>query len=120
MCSYKTHFFNFFNRNNPFQNFLINFQIHVSLASSNYIRFYKLFKTFEATYKNILKNSLSEIYKENMTKENVEEGVDTPNKSIRILMKDKKVYDFCKKDIKRICFILEKLIKDKKISYQIL
>ncbi len=85
------------------------------MASSNYIRFYKLFKTFEATYKNILKNSLSEIYKEN-----VEEGVDTPNKSIRILMKDKKVYDFCKKDIKRICFILEKLIKDKKISYQIL
>ncbi len=69
---------------------------------------------FVATYKNILKNSLSEIYKENMTKENVEEGVDTPNKSIRILMKDKKVYDFCKKDIKRICFILEKLIKDKK------
>ncbi|MCD2418416.1 chromosome replication/partitioning protein [Borreliella burgdorferi] len=69
---------------------------------------------FVATYKNILKNSLSEIYKENMVKENPEEGVGTQNKSIRILMKDEKVYDFCKKDIKRIYFILEKLIKDKK------
>ncbi|WP_031540247.1 chromosome replication/partitioning protein [Borreliella garinii] len=69
---------------------------------------------FVATYKNILKNSLSEIYKENMIEENIEEGFGTQNKSIRILMKDKKVYDFCKKDIKRIYFILEKLIKDKK------
>lgn len=49
-----------------------------------------------------------------MVKENPEEGVGTQNKSIRILMKDEKVYDFCKKDIKRIYFILEKLIKDKK------
>ncbi|MCD2332766.1 chromosome replication/partitioning protein [Borreliella americana] len=69
---------------------------------------------FVATYKNILKNNFSEIYKENMIKENVEEGVGNQNRSIRILMKDKKVYDFCKKDIKRIYFILEKLIKDKK------
>ncbi|WP_411762983.1 plasmid partition family protein [Borreliella bavariensis] len=47
-------------------------------------------------------------------KENIEKDDNSQNKSIRILMKDKKVYDFCKKDIKRIYFILEKLIKDKK------
>lgn len=57
---------------------------------------------------------MSEIYKENMIEENIEEGFGTQNKSIRILIKDKKVYDFCKKYIKRIYFILEKLIKDKK------
>nr|WP_268825773.1 plasmid partition family protein [Borreliella turdi] len=28
-------------------------------------------------------------------------------------MKDKEVYDFCKKDIKRIYFILERLIQNK-------
>ncbi|WP_349236357.1 chromosome replication/partitioning protein, partial [Borreliella garinii] len=54
---------------------------------------------FVATYKNILKNSLSEIYKENIIEKNIEEGFGTQNKSVRILMKDKKVYDFCKKDI---------------------
>ncbi|WP_151073935.1 chromosome replication/partitioning protein [Borreliella turdi] len=69
---------------------------------------------FVATYKNILKNSLSEIYKKNMIKESTEEDIGNQNRSIRILMKDKEVYDFCKKDIKRIYFILKKLIKDKK------
>ncbi|WP_410521915.1 plasmid partition family protein, partial [Borreliella garinii] len=39
---------------------------------------------------------------------------DSQNISIRILIKDKEVYDFCKKDTKRIYFILERLIKDKK------
>ncbi|WP_210379143.1 chromosome replication/partitioning protein, partial [Borreliella garinii] len=69
---------------------------------------------FVATYKDILKNNSSYVYKGDMIEENVEEEDDTPNIPIRILMKDKEVYDFCKKDTKRIYFILERLIKDKK------
>ncbi|WP_418885550.1 chromosome replication/partitioning protein [Borreliella tanukii] len=69
---------------------------------------------FVATYKNILKNNSSHVYKEDMIEENAEEDDDNQNMLIRILMKDKEVYDFCKKDTKRIYFILERLIKDKK------
>ncbi|WP_425337151.1 chromosome replication/partitioning protein [Borreliella tanukii] len=69
---------------------------------------------FVATYKNILKNNSSHVYKEDMIEENTEEDDDNQNMLIRILMKDKEVYDFCKKDTKRIYFILERLIKDKK------
>nr|AAU86173.1 hypothetical protein BGP322 [Borreliella bavariensis PBi] len=69
---------------------------------------------FVATYKDILKNNSSYVYKENMIEKNIEEDDDTQNIPIRILMKDKEVYDFCKKDTKRIYFILERLIKDKK------
>lgn len=69
---------------------------------------------FVATYKNILKNNSLYVYKEKMIKENAEEDDNSQNIPIRILMKDKEVYDFCKKDTKRIYFILERLIKDKK------
>ncbi|WP_215537986.1 chromosome replication/partitioning protein [Borreliella bavariensis] len=69
---------------------------------------------FVATYKNILKNNSLYTYKENMIKENAEEDDNSQNIPIRILMKDKEVYDFCKKDTERIYFILERLIKDKK------
>ncbi|MBB6043464.1 chromosome replication/partitioning protein [Borreliella yangtzensis] len=68
---------------------------------------------FVAAYKNILKNKLPDVYKENMIEEDVEKNFDSQNIYIRILMKDKEVYDFCKKDTKRIYFILERLIKDK-------
>ncbi|MGF7102025.1 chromosome replication/partitioning protein [Borreliella kurtenbachii] len=64
---------------------------------------------FVATYKNILKNRPSYVYKEN-----TEENDYIQSMSIRISMQDKEVYDFCKKDIKRIYFILERLIKYKK------
>ncbi|WKC76673.1 plasmid partition family protein [Borreliella valaisiana] len=37
---------------------------------------------------------------------------------IRILIKDKEVYDFCKKDTKRINFFLEKIEKLKKYESQ--
>ncbi|WP_330529094.1 chromosome replication/partitioning protein [Borreliella valaisiana] len=69
---------------------------------------------FVATYKSILKNNSLYVYKEKMIEENVEKDDDSQNISIRILIKDKEVYDFCKKDTKRIYFILERLIKDKK------
>ncbi|ACN52960.1 chromosome replication/partitioning protein [Borreliella valaisiana] len=69
---------------------------------------------FVATYKNILKNNSLYVYKEKMIEENVGKYDDSQNISIRILIKDKEVYDFCKKDTKRIYFILERLIKDKK------
>ncbi|WP_210382524.1 chromosome replication/partitioning protein, partial [Borreliella garinii] len=62
---------------------------------------------FVATYRNILKNNAAYVYKEN-TDDN------SRNIPIKILMKDKEVYDFCKKDTTRIYFILERLIKDKK------
>ncbi|WP_418905890.1 chromosome replication/partitioning protein [Borreliella carolinensis] len=64
---------------------------------------------FVATYKNILKNNPSYIYKENTEEDDGSQSI-----SIRISMQDKEVYNFCKKDIKRIYFILERLIKDKK------
>ncbi|WP_234927590.1 plasmid partition family protein, partial [Borreliella garinii] len=55
----------------------------------------------------------------NMILKNIEED-NSQSITIKILMKDKEVYDFCKKDTTRIYFILERLIKDKKISRQIL
>ncbi|MBB6208489.1 chromosome replication/partitioning protein [Borreliella lanei] len=69
---------------------------------------------FVAAYKNILKNNSSYVYKENMIEKNMGEDGDSQNMYIKILIKDKEVYDFCKKDTKRISFILEGLIKDKK------
>ncbi|MCD2420808.1 chromosome replication/partitioning protein (plasmid) [Borreliella burgdorferi] len=66
---------------------------------------------FVAAYKNILKNNSSYVYKENMIEENIAEDGDSQNMSIKILIKDKEVYDFCKKDTKRISFILGGFIK---------
>nr|WP_322789389.1 chromosome replication/partitioning protein [Borreliella garinii] len=68
---------------------------------------------FVATYRNILKNNAAYVYKENMILKNIEED-NSQSIPIKILMKDKEVYDFCKKDTTRIYFILERLIKDKK------
>ncbi|MCD2410007.1 chromosome replication/partitioning protein [Borreliella burgdorferi] len=69
---------------------------------------------FVAAYKNVLKNDSSYIYREKMIGENIAGNSENQNMSIVILIKDKKVYDFCKKDTERISFILERLIKDKK------
>ncbi len=66
---------------------------------------------FVAAYKNILKNNSSYVYKENMIEENIAEDGDSQNMSIKILIKDKEVYDFCKKDTKSISFILGGFIK---------
>ncbi|WP_151074479.1 chromosome replication/partitioning protein [Borreliella turdi] len=63
----------------------------------------------EATYKDIQKNNPPYEYKENIEKDD-----NSQNIPIRILIKDKEVYDFCKKDTKRINFFLEKIVKEKK------
>lgn len=63
----------------------------------------------EATYKDIQKNK--PIHE---SKEDIEKDDNSQNIPIRILIKDKEVYDFCKKDTKRINFFLEKIIKEKK------
>ncbi|WP_421115121.1 plasmid partition family protein (plasmid) [Borreliella andersonii] len=57
---------------------------------------------------------MSYVYKENMIEENIGEDDGSQNMSIKILIKDKEVCGFCTRDIKRISFILEGLIKDKK------
>ncbi|WP_418457427.1 plasmid partition family protein [Borreliella andersonii] len=74
---------------------------------------------FVVACRNVLKDDLSYVYKENMIEKNIGEDYGSQNMSIKILIKDKEVCDFCKRDTKRISFILEGLIKDKKISYQI-
>ncbi len=54
----------------------------------------------------------SEINQENVNKNNKE------NTLIKILIKDNELYDFCKKDTKRVYFILKEIFKNKKIFYQ--
>ncbi|WP_418457404.1 chromosome replication/partitioning protein [Borreliella andersonii] len=63
---------------------------------------------FNGIYHAIQKQGLSEINQENMNKTNKE------NTPIKILIKNNELYDFCKKDIKRIYFILEEIFKNKK------
>ncbi len=57
-------------------------------------------------YKN--KGGVSEINQENVNKNNKE------NTLIKILIKDNELYDFCKKDTKRVYFILKEIFKNKK------
>ncbi|WP_210376661.1 chromosome replication/partitioning protein [Borreliella valaisiana] len=63
---------------------------------------------FNSIYHAIKKQGLLEINQEDMNKNNKE------NAPIRILVKDNELYDFCKKDTKRVYFILEEIFKNKK------
>ncbi|WP_420025290.1 chromosome replication/partitioning protein (plasmid) [Borreliella yangtzensis] len=63
---------------------------------------------FNSIYHTIQKQGLLEINQEDMNKNNKE------NTPIRILVKDDELYDFCKKDTKRVYFILEEIFKNKK------
>ncbi|WP_215536609.1 chromosome replication/partitioning protein [Borreliella bavariensis] len=63
---------------------------------------------FNSIYHAIQKQGISEINQENINKNNKE------NIPIRILVKDKELYDFCKKDTKRVSFILKEIFKNKK------
>ncbi|ACN52811.1 MULTISPECIES: chromosome replication/partitioning protein [Borreliella] len=63
---------------------------------------------FNSIYHAIQKQGLLEINQEDMNKNNKE------NAPIRILVKDNELYDFCKKDTKRVYFILEEIFKNKK------
>ncbi|WP_418456585.1 plasmid partition family protein [Borreliella lusitaniae] len=59
-------------------------------------------------YHAIQQQEASEINQENINKNNKE------NTTIRILIKDNELYDFCKKDTKRVYFILKEIFKNKK------
>ncbi|WP_031539270.1 chromosome replication/partitioning protein [Borreliella garinii] len=63
---------------------------------------------FNSIYYAIQKQGISEINQENINKNNKE------NTPIRILIKDNELYDFCKKDTKRVYFILKEIFKNKK------
>lgn len=63
---------------------------------------------FNSIYYAIQKQGVSEINQENINKNNKE------NTPIRILIKDNELYDFCKKDTKRVYFILKEIFKNKK------
>lgn len=63
---------------------------------------------FNSIYHSIQKQEVSEINQENINKNNKE------NTPIRILIKDNELYDFCKKDTKRVYFILKEIFKNKK------
>lgn len=63
---------------------------------------------FNNIYHTIQKQGISEINQENINKNNKE------NIPIRILIKDNELYDFCKKDTKRVYFILKEIFKNKK------
>ncbi|WP_418885530.1 chromosome replication/partitioning protein [Borreliella tanukii] len=63
---------------------------------------------FNSIYHAIQKQGLLEINQEDMNKNSKE------NTPIRILVKDNELYDFCKKDTKRVYFILEDIFKNKK------
>ncbi|WP_234909490.1 plasmid partition family protein [Borreliella turdi] len=58
-------------------------------------------------YHTIQKQGASEINQENINKSNKE------NIPIRILIKDNELYNFCKKDTKRVYFILKEIFKKK-------
>ncbi|WP_418885160.1 chromosome replication/partitioning protein [Borreliella carolinensis] len=63
---------------------------------------------FNSIYYAIQKQGLLEINQEDINKSNKE------NIPIRILIKDNELYDFCKKDTKRVYFILKEIFKNKK------
>ncbi|WP_330529118.1 chromosome replication/partitioning protein [Borreliella valaisiana] len=63
---------------------------------------------FNSIYHAIQKQGLLKINQEDINKNNKE------NAPIRILVKDDELYDFCKKDTKRVYFILEEIFKNKK------
>ncbi|APQ15647.1 chromosome partitioning protein (plasmid) [Borreliella garinii] len=64
---------------------------------------------FNSIYHAIQKQGgVSEINQENVNKNNKE------NTLIKILIKDNELYDFCKKDTKRVYFILKEIFKNKK------
>ncbi|QFI15082.1 chromosome replication/partitioning protein (plasmid) [Borrelia sp. CA_690] len=63
---------------------------------------------FNGIYHAIQNQELSVINQEDINKSNKE------NIPIRILIKDNELYDFCKKDTKRVYFILEEIFKNKK------
>lgn len=63
---------------------------------------------FNNIYHAIQKQGVSEINQENINKNNKE------NTPIRILIKDNELYNFCKKDTKRVSFILKEIFKNKK------
>lgn len=63
---------------------------------------------FNSIYHAIQKQGVLEINQENINKNNKE------NTPIRILIKDNELYDFCKKDTKRVYFILKEIFKNKK------
>ncbi|WP_418909390.1 chromosome replication/partitioning protein (plasmid) [Borreliella sinica] len=63
---------------------------------------------FNSIYHAIQKQGLLDINKKNINKNNKK------NIPIRILVKDDELYDFCKKDTKRVYFILEEIFKNKK------
>ncbi|ACL34984.1 chromosome replication/partitioning protein [Borreliella garinii] len=63
---------------------------------------------FNSIYHAIQKQGILEINQENINKNNKE------NIPIRILIKDNELYDFCKKDTKRVYFILKEIFKNKK------
>ncbi|WP_215536646.1 chromosome replication/partitioning protein [Borreliella bavariensis] len=55
------------------------------------------------------KEILRDIDSKNFLNEDINESI-----PIRILIKDKELYDFCKQDYKRLYFIIEKIYKEKK------
>ncbi|WP_373584864.1 chromosome replication/partitioning protein [Borreliella afzelii] len=63
---------------------------------------------FNSIYHAIQKQGVLEINQENINKNNKE------NTPIRILIKDNELYDFCKKDTKRVYFILKEIFNNKK------
>ncbi|WP_151074398.1 chromosome replication/partitioning protein [Borreliella turdi] len=63
---------------------------------------------FNSIYHTIQKQGVSEINQENINKNNKE------NTPIRILIKDNELYNFCKKDTRRVYFILKEIFKNKK------
>ncbi|WP_418457439.1 chromosome replication/partitioning protein [Borreliella andersonii] len=63
---------------------------------------------FNSIYHAIQNQELLVINQEDINRNNKE------NIPIRILIKDNELYDFCKKDTKRVYFILEEIFKNKK------
>ncbi len=59
---------------------------------------------------------LRDIEGKNFLNEDIYDESKDTNESIpiRILIKDKEIYNFCKQDTKRLYFIIEKIYKDKK------
>ncbi len=63
---------------------------------------------FNSIYHAIQKQGLSEINQEDINTNNKE------NIPIRILIKDNELYDFCRKDTKRVYFVLKEILKIKR------
>ncbi|WP_420025540.1 chromosome replication/partitioning protein [Borreliella valaisiana] len=102
-----------------FNDFIKTFEVAKSQAY-RYLKIYQKVLKGEVSIDKIRKVGFKAILRDIEGKNFLDEDIKNESESIngnipiRILVKDKELYNFCKQDTKRLYFIIEKIYKDKK------